>query len=751
MIPFPEQGRHVIRPELEKKVVECGWDGSGWVVHRVRQDKDRPNHVSVATNVWKSIAEPVLIDDLVHRYCQRTGFLNRGMPLEKTTFSILRCDDVGVFFESDAWFQFLLRNLESAVVERGMFLGSCMDAMIHAMSPASRVNGIGMDLQDLQDQVFGVPFGSTYLVLFDFLVIKLETIGFTLESKDSIEQRSVQWFGARSGCLTASDIATVLTMCPKAMDPYLREFGIQDFKYNPAKCANVYTSAYELLSRKCHVTKGFEGNEATRFGQMMEQVSVNVYQQLTSTQVLDLGLMIHEHHPFLGASPDGVTVDGKLLEIKNPLMRAVSSIPPYHYWAQCQLQLAVCNLEVCDFFDCEFVEYVDKATFMADATTGFGPGSGPGSEEDCEPEDSGPGSEEDSPPEDSGPGPDSGPGSGPGSEEDSPPEDSGSGSEEDCNPPEDSGPGSEAESEPEAPQFHRFGLFIQDLTEETFVYADPSVWTLEEFEAFEQDTNRQRPDHTLVTRYYYLKDFRHVPIRRSQEWFDNCLGDFREFWERVVYYREHPSEFPSEPVKKRRQVSVKPKKEHLQSLAQIINQLNPERPHIKITAPKRKLWQDIQEYFRPQCHGNEVCWVDKANPVLDYLQRSNQETWKEIMYHTFKPKLESEKFNSWLSTNDINHIMTQITAKHAKTFTYIGCFPSDYFVSLRPFPVSKLRKHNRAAIIFNLDASWEPGSHWVCCFFEDGVVEYFDPLGMPPNPNLHTFLSGLRTHKTVRQ
>ncbi|KAJ3083567.1 hypothetical protein HK102_001009, partial [Quaeritorhiza haematococci] len=122
MIPFPEQGPHVIRPELEKKVVECGWDGSGWVVHRVRQDKDCPNHVSVATNVWKSIAEPMLINDLVHRYCQHTGFLNRGMPLEKTTFSILRCDDVGVFFESDAWFQFLLRNLESAVVERGMFL-----------------------------------------------------------------------------------------------------------------------------------------------------------------------------------------------------------------------------------------------------------------------------------------------------------------------------------------------------------------------------------------------------------------------------------------------------------------------------------------------------------------------------------------------------------------------------------------------------------------------------------------------------
>jgi hypothetical protein len=51
----------------------------------------------------------------------------------------------------------------------------------------------------------------------------------------------------------------------------------------------------------------------------------------------------------LGASPDGVTEDGLLIEIKCPLTRKIEKKVPSYYLPQVQLQLEITDLEECDF------------------------------------------------------------------------------------------------------------------------------------------------------------------------------------------------------------------------------------------------------------------------------------------------------------------------------------------------------------------------------------------------------------------
>jgi hypothetical protein len=60
---------------------------------------------------------------------------------------------------------------------------------------------------------------------------------------------------------------------------------------------------------------------------------------------------------FLGASPDGISDDGVMLEIKCPPRRVICGTPTDYYWAQMQGQLEVCDLERCDFLECKLVEF----------------------------------------------------------------------------------------------------------------------------------------------------------------------------------------------------------------------------------------------------------------------------------------------------------------------------------------------------------------------------------------------------------
>ena len=55
---------------------------------------------------------------------------------------------------------------------------------------------------------------------------------------------------------------------------------------------------------------------------------------------------LHQRLGFFAGSPDGITTCGRLLEVKCP--RVIKPVVEPYYYAQCQLNMEVMNLDVCD-------------------------------------------------------------------------------------------------------------------------------------------------------------------------------------------------------------------------------------------------------------------------------------------------------------------------------------------------------------------------------------------------------------------
>ena len=69
----------------------------------------------------------------------------------------------------------------------------------------------------------------------------------------------------------------------------------------------------------------------------------------------EFGSIRHKNLNFIAASPDGISSNGIMSEIKCPLKK-IYGIPPIYYWYQMQQQLEVCNLNSCDFLECDIKE-----------------------------------------------------------------------------------------------------------------------------------------------------------------------------------------------------------------------------------------------------------------------------------------------------------------------------------------------------------------------------------------------------------
>ena len=142
------------------------------------------------------------------------------------------------------------------------------------------------------------------------------------------EQRSPEWFEQRNNAITASDIPTVLG-------------------------ENSYKKPWSLLLDKCNKNpKPFIGNDATRWGTHYEDIAIEKYSEIRNKKVLSFGLIIHRDYPWLGGSPDGITTDGILLEVKCPLKRKIiHGEVPHHYKSQVLLNLEICDLELAHFIE----------------------------------------------------------------------------------------------------------------------------------------------------------------------------------------------------------------------------------------------------------------------------------------------------------------------------------------------------------------------------------------------------------------
>ena len=157
-----------------------------------------------------------------------------------------------------------------------------------------------------------------------------------LLEKPLIKQRTPEWFKLRENRLTASDL--------------------YDAVHNP-----------KSLAKKKVKNVNFNSGAipALKWGTMFEEMASRIYSNINNVKIHEFGLIINDNIANFGASPDGITENGVMIEIKCPYSRKIENGKiPEKYLYQIQGQLAVCNLINCDYVECEFGCYNTKEEYL---------------------------------------------------------------------------------------------------------------------------------------------------------------------------------------------------------------------------------------------------------------------------------------------------------------------------------------------------------------------------------------------------
>ncbi len=90
----------------------------------------------------------------------------------------------------------------------------------------------------------------------------------------------------------------------------------------------------------------------------MYSFNKQIYEYKYKSIVKEIGRLVHPTDSRIGASPDGIVIDGekkgRLIEIKCPITRQLKETIPEEYYMQMQLQMEVTGAEVCDYVECRF-------------------------------------------------------------------------------------------------------------------------------------------------------------------------------------------------------------------------------------------------------------------------------------------------------------------------------------------------------------------------------------------------------------
>lgn len=151
-----------------------------------------------------------------------------------------------------------------------------------------------------------------------------------------MEQRTKEWYDARKGLITGSSIGAIL-----GLSPFSKKEDVM-----------------RRMVREYHGAESeFKGNIATEYGVNNEPNALADYAMMHN-KVEECGFYVHHIFTWLGASPDGLVGEDKLIEIKCPygLRNAKSDddfkplLEQMHYYAQIQYQLFCTNRKECDFY-----------------------------------------------------------------------------------------------------------------------------------------------------------------------------------------------------------------------------------------------------------------------------------------------------------------------------------------------------------------------------------------------------------------
>lgn len=133
---------------------------------------------------------------------------------------------------------------------------------------------------------------------------------------------------------------------------------------------------FSALAKNLVNPKTFSG-PSVEYGKRKESLALRAYKKSKNVDVIPLGLLVSVSQPWLGASVDGVVIEDfcvtKLVEIKCPssckykhvvdfdtgtsnvgYLKFIDGILQLHdshmYYTQCQMQMYITGLTVCDFF-----------------------------------------------------------------------------------------------------------------------------------------------------------------------------------------------------------------------------------------------------------------------------------------------------------------------------------------------------------------------------------------------------------------
>lgn len=167
-----------------------------------------------------------------------------------------------------------------------------------------------------------------------------------LRAIPAMEQRSPEWYAARQNMLTASDTAQAMGR---------GKFGTRA----------------QLMQKKRDERAGiaapFKMLPPLKWGIMFEEMAARCYQNVhDGIKIHEFGLIPDPCGLPYGASPDGITDLGVMIEIKCPYRRKIDGTIPEQYYIQMQGQMYVCGLKECDYIECDMQVYTDREEFERD-------------------------------------------------------------------------------------------------------------------------------------------------------------------------------------------------------------------------------------------------------------------------------------------------------------------------------------------------------------------------------------------------
>lgn len=164
---------------------------------------------------------------------------------------------------------------------------------------------------------------------------RIETLN-KLKEQPLIKQRTEEWFKLRENRLTASDLYDAVHYPSTLIKKKLK---------------NTSFNSYSI--------------PALRWGCMFESIASNIYAYINSTKINEFGLLINDNIKDFGASPDGITDEGIMIEIKCPYSREIKNkVIPDKYYYQMQGQMAVCELDICDYIECKFKTFENEEEYI---------------------------------------------------------------------------------------------------------------------------------------------------------------------------------------------------------------------------------------------------------------------------------------------------------------------------------------------------------------------------------------------------